>query len=56
MLNGTDTRSEYDLPTAVTFLCVGLSLGAIIAILFSPLQGNGKRAVASRSSAAECNQ
>ena len=31
------TRFEYDLPTAVTFLVVGLAVGAILAVLFSPL-------------------
>jgi hypothetical protein len=38
MLTRTQTRAEYDLPTAVTFLSVGLFLGAILAILFTPLK------------------
>jgi len=28
-------RSQYDIPTAVTFLMVGLGIGSILAILFS---------------------
>lgn len=32
----TDVRVEYDLPTAVTFLMVGLAVGSILTILFSP--------------------
>jgi len=29
-------RSQYDLPTAVTFLMAGLGIGSMLAILFSP--------------------
>jgi hypothetical protein len=29
-------RSQYDLPTAVTFLMAGLGIGSLLAILFSP--------------------
>jgi hypothetical protein len=29
-------RSEYDLPTAITFLMAGLGIGSLLAILFSP--------------------
>jgi hypothetical protein len=36
MLTKTRNRPEYDLPTAVTFLCAGLALGWILARLFSP--------------------
>jgi hypothetical protein len=32
----TQTRVEYDLPTAVTFLLVGLAVGSMFAILFNP--------------------
>jgi len=35
-----ETRTEYDLPTAVTFLLAGLALGALLAVLFSPPQDN----------------
>ena len=31
-------RPDYDLPTAVTFLLVGLALGSILATLFSPVK------------------
>ena len=32
------TRPEYDLPTAVTFLLAGLTLGAILTVLLAPLK------------------
>jgi hypothetical protein len=32
----TIPRFEYDLPTAVTFLIVGLAVGSVLTILFSP--------------------
>jgi len=36
MQTRTRNRSNYDLPTAVTFLCAGLALGWMLALLFSP--------------------
>jgi len=30
-------RPEYDFPTAVTFLLAGIAMGAVLAMLFSPL-------------------
>ena len=33
-------RPDYDLPTAVTFLCAGLAFGWILALLFSPITGD----------------
>ena len=30
------SRSQYDLPTAVTFLMAGLGIGSLLAILLSP--------------------
>jgi hypothetical protein len=29
------SRTQYDIPTAVTFLMAGLGIGSILAILFS---------------------
>jgi len=40
LLNETQTRSEYDPGTAVTFLLAGLALGAIVGVVFSSLQDN----------------
>jgi hypothetical protein len=37
MSNETRNLPDYDLPTAITFLCAGLALGWILALLFSPL-------------------
>ena len=37
MLTKLKNRPEYDLPTAFTFLCAGLGLGWILALLFSPI-------------------
>lgn len=34
------TRLEYDFPTAVTFLLAGVAVGAVLAMLFSPLGEN----------------
>jgi len=36
MLSKIRNRPDYDLPTAVTFLCAGLALGWMLALLFSP--------------------
>lgn len=36
MVNKGTNRPQYDLPTAVTFLFAGLTLGWILALLFSP--------------------
>jgi len=38
----TETRSrpEYDLPTAVTFLLIGLAVGSLLTRLFAPLTNN----------------
>jgi hypothetical protein len=32
-------RSEYDFPTAVTFLLAGLGIGSLLAMLFTPRSG-----------------
>lgn len=33
-----ENRPAYDLPTAVTFLLAGLTLGAVLTVLLSPLK------------------
>jgi hypothetical protein len=36
MATKSRNRPDYDLPTAVTFLCAGLALGWVLALFFSP--------------------
>ena len=43
MLNGSSTRSEYDLPTAVTFLLIGLALGVSLSAVFTEPRGKSER-------------
>lgn len=38
MLRETPNRPKYDLPTAVTFLLAGLTLGAVLTVLLAPLK------------------
>jgi hypothetical protein len=40
-------RSEYHIPTAVTFLMAGLGIGSLLAILFNP-RSRAKEFVPSR--------
>jgi hypothetical protein len=49
MLTATSTHPDYDFSTAVTFLSVGLFLGAILAVLISPLKDSGSAAQPSRA-------
>ena len=37
MLTKKNARTQYDLPTAVTFLVAGLAVGWLLTALFSPL-------------------
>ncbi len=37
MQTENQTRTHYDLPTAVTFLLAGIALGAILTLLSSPI-------------------
>jgi hypothetical protein len=49
MLTAPSTHPEYDFSTAVTFLSVGLFLGAILAVLISPLKDSGGVSLPPRS-------
>jgi hypothetical protein len=40
MLTKKNARTQYDLPTAVTFLVAGLAVGWLLTALFSPLPEN----------------
>jgi len=40
MFNQNQPHPEYDFPTAVTFLLAGLAVGAVLAMLWSPLRGD----------------
>ncbi len=42
-------RTEYDIPTAITFLMAGLGIGSLLAILFNP-HSREKEYAASRES------
>jgi hypothetical protein len=45
----TRTRPDYDFPTAVTFLLIGLAIGSVLSKLFSPLVGSrGSRSMIER--------
>jgi hypothetical protein len=41
MPSKTEMHSQYDVPTAVTFMLAGLALGSILTVLFSPLTDQG---------------
>jgi hypothetical protein len=44
-------RSEYDLPSAVTFLLIGLGIGSVLAIVFNPGQLGALEGINSRRAA-----
>jgi hypothetical protein len=35
-MEDTTNKSEYDLNSAITFLLVGLGIGSVLALVFSP--------------------
>jgi hypothetical protein len=37
-MEGARNKSEYDVYSAITFLMVGLGIGSVLAIVFSPKQ------------------
>jgi hypothetical protein len=37
-MEGARNKSEYDVYSAITFLMIGLGIGSVLAIVFSPRQ------------------
>jgi hypothetical protein len=46
------TQVEYDLPTAVTFLLIGLTVGSVLTVLFTSPSNKG---ISTRASLARTN-